>query len=63
MAWGRKKYKGQDPAKGGWMPGGKAKRAPGSGGGMRGDEVVSPTGKVLRNFAGQKRREGNANGV
>jgi hypothetical protein len=63
MAWGKGKYKGQDPENGGWMPGRKAKRAAGSGGGMRGDQVVSPRGKVIRNFAGQKRREANGNGV
>jgi hypothetical protein len=62
MAWGQRKYKGQDPEKGGWMPGRKAKRVAGSGGGMRGNEVVNPQGKVIRKFAGPK-REPNENGV
>ncbi|TDO44612.1 hypothetical protein EV643_115112 [Kribbella sp. VKM Ac-2527] len=63
MAWGKGKYKGQDPENGGWMPGRKAKRAAGSGGGMKGDQVVSPKGKVTGNFAGRQRKQGNEHGV
>jgi hypothetical protein len=62
MAWGKAKPK-QDPEKGGSQSGRKAKRAPGSGGGLIGDKVVDPKGRVIGDFSGRKRREGNEHGV
>ncbi|GAA1519629.1 hypothetical protein [Kribbella lupini] len=61
--WGGKKKAVQDPANGGWQSGRKAKRAPGSGGGIKGKTVVDPKGKVIKNLAGLKRKEGNEHGV
>jgi hypothetical protein len=62
MPW-RKKLEGQDPQNGGWMTGRQAKRAPGSGGGLKGHKVVDPNGRVLKDFSDRKRREGNENGA
>ena len=61
MAWGKAKPK-QDPEKGGWQSGRKAKRATGSGGGLVGDKVVDPKGRVIGDFSNRKRREGNEHG-
>ena len=61
MAWGKRK--GQDPEQGGWQSGRKAKRAVGSGGGLKGDKVVDPKGRVLKDFSDRQRRKGNEHGV
>ncbi|MFC5265124.1 hypothetical protein ACFPJ1_23680 [Kribbella qitaiheensis] len=63
MAWGKKSQAKQDPENGGWMSGRQAKRAAGSGGGMKGDKVVDPKGRVVKDFSGRQRKQGNENGV
>jgi hypothetical protein len=63
MAWGKGKQKAQDPEQGGWQSGRKAKKAAGSGGGLAGDKVVDPRGRVVKDFSGRTRREGNEHGV
>ncbi len=60
--WGSKRAQ-QDPAQGGSQPARKAKRAPGSGGGIKGTTVVDPKGKVIKNLAGRRLREPNEHGV
>jgi hypothetical protein len=62
MAWGKGKAK-QDPEKGGWQSGRQAKKAAGSGGGLNGDKVVDPKGRVVRDFSGRQRKQGNEHGV
>jgi hypothetical protein len=61
--WGEKKKAVQDPARGGSQSGRKAKRAPGSGGGIKGDKVVDPKGRVIKNLAGRQLREPNEHGA
>jgi hypothetical protein len=61
--WGRKRGAPQDPAQGGWQPGRQAKRAPGSGGGIKGDKVVDPQNRVIKNLAGRRLRKANEHGV
>ncbi|ADB29912.1 hypothetical protein Kfla_0793 [Kribbella flavida DSM 17836] len=62
MRWG--KNKGQDPAQGGYQSGRKAKRAPGSGGGLRDDgKVVNPRGRVIADYSKRTPRQGNEHGV
>ena len=63
MAFRKKSEVKQDPENGGWMSGRKAKRAAGSGGGMKGDKVVDPKGRVIGDFRGRERRKGNENHV
>lgn len=60
--WGQKKA-AQDPAQGGSQSGRKARKAPGSGGGIKGDKVVDPRGRVIKDLAGRKLREPNEHGV
>lgn len=60
--WGSKRAP-QDPAQGGSQSGRKARKAPGRGGGIKGDKVVDPRGKVIKDLAGRRLREGNEHGV
>lgn len=60
--WGKKSAP-QDPAQGGWQPARRAKRAVGSGGGIKGKTVVDPKGKVIKNLAGLKLKDTNEHGV
>ncbi|WP_328324742.1 hypothetical protein OHA70_34055 [Kribbella sp. NBC_00382] len=63
MAWRKGKQQAQDPEKGGSQPGRQAKKAPGSGGGLVGDKVVDPRGRVVKDFSGRQRRQPNEHGA
>ena len=61
--WGQKRKAVQDPAQGGSQSGRRARRAPGSGGGIKDDKVVDPRGRVIKDLAGRRLREPNEHGV
>jgi hypothetical protein len=63
MAFRKKSEVKQDPDNGGWMSGRKAKRAAGSGGGIKGDKVVDPKGRVIKDLRGRQLRQRNEHDV
>jgi hypothetical protein len=53
----------KDPEMGGWQASRKAKRAAGSSSGFKGNQVVDPKGRVVKDFSGHQHRQGNEHGV